>query len=145
MFLHQARVTAAAQVKVAGEQAVDGRRGDEGFGLPGVGWAEQFERGVGGDEFHRRGRIQRALGVVAQERLAGVDALNENADVPGVDAGRLERLGDGGRERFRRLRVRQGGEGNQRRAGEGCEQAAQAGREQSVDAGFHAGQEYVLW
>ena len=36
------------------------------LGLPGVGRAEQFQRGEGGDELHHRGRVDRLAGLVAQ-------------------------------------------------------------------------------
>ena len=94
LLLQQAGVTTAAQVEVARQNAAIGRRRSQRLGFPGVCGAEQFERGIRCDQFHRRGRVERLLRVMANERRGRVDRLDKNPHVVQRDVGVFQRLAD---------------------------------------------------
>ncbi|MNV71784.1 hypothetical protein D3C71_1648230 [compost metagenome] len=63
LFHVQFRVAATFEVQVAVEYTIaQGAIGVE-LGFPLEGRAEQFEGGVGGDQFHGRGRVDRDIGI----------------------------------------------------------------------------------
>jgi len=48
--------------------------------------AQQFERRIGGDQFHRRGRVHGLLGIVPDEGLLRVNALYDDGNTAQRDA-----------------------------------------------------------
>ena len=65
---HQLGVAQAPDVQVAVKGAIAHRAFNIDRGAPAEGGPEQIERGVGGDQLHHRGRVDRHAGAVAQPR-----------------------------------------------------------------------------
>ena len=104
----EARVAAAFQVQISVQNAVYRSSLDPGRGFPGVGRAEQVERGVGGEQLHHRGRVHRRGRIMGNQRRRGVDRLDDDGDAGGRNLRRLQRFQHIGRQA-----VGQGGQAEQ--------------------------------
>ena len=67
-LLHQRRVPQALNHQIALEHTGTQAARQPHRGAPGVGRAEQVERGIGGDQLHDRGRVHRRIRLVAKLR-----------------------------------------------------------------------------
>jgi hypothetical protein len=114
VFDGEARVAAALEVQIAVQNAVDRSSLGPRRGFPRPRRAEQVERGVGGDQLHHRRRVHRLRRVVGDQRLAGIDRLDDDGDAGGRNLRRLERAEHVGRQAVGERRPAQDGERQQR-------------------------------
>ncbi|MNE25666.1 hypothetical protein D3C80_1190010 [compost metagenome] len=77
LFHVQFRVATALEVQVALQHAIAQRAVAVELGFPLVGWAEHFQGGVGGDQLHGRGRVDRDIGI---EHGRGTRAVERQHD-----------------------------------------------------------------
>ncbi len=73
-FLHvQLGIVAALEVQVAVQRAIDQRPVAVELGLPLMIGTEQLQGGIGGDQLHGRGRVDRDVGVHERRRVIAVE------------------------------------------------------------------------
>ena len=61
--------------------------------MPGVGWAEQFQCGIGGQQFHQRGRVERTFAVELQcGMLRVINRLHDYGNFREGDVGLMQGL-----------------------------------------------------
>jgi len=90
-FFHvQLRVTATLEVEVAVENAAVQVAVGVELGFPLMVGAEHFQRRVGGDQFHRRGRIDRDVGVEHRRRARTVERHHHQRQRSGLQLAGLE-------------------------------------------------------
>jgi len=108
------RVTAALDIQIAVQNAVDRSGVGPRRGFPGPRRAEQVERGVGGDQLHHRGGVHRLRRVVGNQGFSGIDRLDDDGDIGGRNLRRLQRAEHVGRQAVGERRAAQDGDGQQR-------------------------------
>ena len=94
LFQGETWIAAAAQVQRPVQPPVHRRVFRQRLGLPGMGRAEDVERGVGTYQLHDRSRIHRRVHVVADQRRFFIHLLYQHGDLVRGDSGPGERLGD---------------------------------------------------
>ena len=97
-------ITAALDDDIAG-QHITGRHaiGVE-LGHPRMRGAQQFQPGIGGDQLHHRGGVQRQITAMHEGGLRGADVLHKQANAGFGDACTRECLCHGGRQLRQQLR-----------------------------------------
>ena len=76
-----------------------------GLRLPCVAGTEQFQRRIGGEKFHGRGRIHRLRGIAGKQRLRAIDVLHVDSDGGQGDMGALQGQFDRRRQGLRQARL----------------------------------------
>jgi len=81
MLPEKLRIAARAHPQIAHEDIARQRGLGDELRLPGVGRAEQLERGIGGDQLDGRGRVLGQIGLHREHGLVDADFLDEEARV----------------------------------------------------------------